>query len=62
MSIFGISNIVTKFSKLQKEVDAFVDSQRKVVEVLEGRTLAARAEQATALRIATSLRKLSIGE
>ena len=62
MNLFNIGNIVSKFNKLQKEVDSYIEGQRSKITKLEQEVESARVDQATALSISNALRNINKGE
>lgn len=62
MNLFNIGSIVSKFNKLQKEVDSYIDSQRGKITKLEAEVASARVDQATALSISNALKHITGGE
>ena len=59
MSVFGISGIISKFNKLQHEVDGYIELQQQRVKLLKEQIESAEKDERTAVNISKALKGLS---
>lgn len=59
MSVFGIGGIISKFNKLQREVDGYIELQQQRVKLLKEQIESAEKDERTAVNISKALKGLS---